>query len=61
MRTFSIYEIIHRVWGGDVTEYVGRIEARNEKAALNKAAKRFRVDDGGVPERRRRPENFIAR
>lgn len=60
MRTWSIYETIFPAVGNRYTEYVGRVEARSYKSALNKAAKEFKVDRGGVPCRWRKPENFTA-
>lgn len=61
MRTYKIFERFNPIIGESYEEYVGAVEARTEKSALNKAAKEFKVDRGGVPARRRKPENFTAR
>ena len=61
MRTWSIYETVYPAVGEAFTEYVGRVEARTERSAINKAKKQYKVDDGGYPVRRRHPENFTAR
>lgn len=61
MRTWSIYEMVYPAVGEKFLEYVGRVEARTEKSALNKAAKQFKVDRGGWPVRWRDSNNFIAK
>lgn len=61
MRTYTIYEKIYPIIGESYEERIGAVEARTEKAALNKATKVYKWDRGGVPARRRKPENFIAR
>lgn len=60
MKTWKIYENMHPILGEPYREYVGQVEARTEKSALNKARKTFKVDRGGVPVRRRKAENFVA-
>lgn len=58
MLEFAVYEKINPIWGDPYTEYVGTVIARNEKSAMNKAAKQFKHDRGGVPARSRKAENF---
>lgn len=60
MRTYSIYETIYPIVGEPYKEKIGSVEAATERSALNKAAKQFKVDCGGIPARRRHPENFTA-
>ena len=60
MRTWLIYEMIYPIIGEPFKEYVGKVDARTETSALNKARKAFKVDRGGVPVRYRRAENFTA-
>lgn len=61
MLEFEVYEKINPIWGDPYTEYVGTVIARNEKSAMNKTAKQFKYDKGGVPARRRKVENFNLR
>lgn len=61
MFEFAVYEKINPIWGDSYTEYVGTVVARNEKSAMNKAAKQFKYDRGGVPVRIRKAENFKLR
>ena len=61
MRTWSVYETVYPAVGAPFTAYVGRVEARTEGSALNKAKKQFKVDVGGIPIRHRRFENFSVR
>ena len=61
MLEFAVYEKINPIWGDPYKEYVGTVVARNEKSAMNKAAKQFKYDKGGVPARRRKAENFKLR
>lgn len=61
MRTWSIYETVYPAVGVPFTVYVGRVEARTERSALNKAKKQYKVDAGGIPIRYRRFENFSVR
>ena len=49
MRTYTIYERIFPIIGESYEERIGTVEARTEKAALNKAAKMYKWDRGGVP------------
>lgn len=58
MRVWDVYEYIYPAVGKPFMEFVGEVEARTEKSALNKAAKLFKVDRGGVSARRRHSENF---
>lgn len=61
VKTWHIYEKISPIVGKPYEQYVGSVDAKTEAAALNKAAKLYKVDRGGVPVRRRRAENFVAR
>ena len=61
MRTWAIYEKIFPVVGKPYFEFVGTVEARTEKSALNKAKKEFKWDRGGIPNRKRESTNFTAR
>lgn len=60
MRTWDIYEKIEPVWGDTHDDYVGSVDARDEKSALNKARKMYKYDRNGVPARRRNADNFFA-
>lgn len=60
MRTYSIFETVYPIIGEPWREKVGTVEAISEKSALNKAKKLFKVNNGGFPVRRRKPENFTA-
>lgn len=61
MRTWTVYETIYPIIGEPYWEVVGRVEARTEASALNKARRQFKVDTDGVPARRRKQENFTIR
>ena len=61
MTEFRVYEKINPILGEPWIEYVGTVEARDKKSAMNKAAKQFKYDRGGVPARRRNPQNFELR
>lgn len=60
MKEYKIYERITNLFGDRELDYVGSVSARNEQSALKKAGRLFKVDDGGVPARRRNAENFVA-
>lgn len=61
MKTFMVRETIFPIIGEAYDEFLGYIEARNAQSALNKALKQFKVDDRGVPARRRIAENIYVR
>ena len=61
MKTWIIRELIFPAVGNPFYEYVGRVDSRTEQSALNKAAKVFIWDRGGIPNRKRHSKNFTAR
>lgn len=61
MKTWNIYEEITPILGEPFKEFVGVVEARTETSALEKAAKKFKVDAGGYPVRHRKADNFTAK
>lgn len=61
MKDYNIYETVYPAVGEPFVEFVGSVEARTEGSALRKAVKHFKVHDGGIPVRYRRPENFSAK
>lgn len=60
MVSWRITEKVTNVFGEVNEYYVGWVDAVSEQSALNKARKQFKVDTGGIPYRRRNPDNFCA-
>ena len=61
MSTWSVYETVYPAVGAPFIVYAGRVDARTERSALNKAKKQYKVDAGGIPIRHRRSENFSVK
>ena len=61
MKDYNVYERITPIYGEPYNQFVGMVEARDEKSALNKAVKKFKIDKGGVPVRHIISENFFVK
>lgn len=60
MKDYMIFERICPVCGREHDEFLGVISGQTMKSALNKARKKYKVDNGGVPVRHRIADNFWA-
>lgn len=60
MKDYLVFERICPIWGREHDEFLGVVSGQTMKSALNKAKKKYKFDNDGVPARRRIADNFWA-
>lgn len=60
MKDYFVFERIYPILGMEYDEFLGVVTDHTMRLALNKAKKKYKVDNGGFPARRRIADNFWA-